>query len=1771
MRKLLTLLVLALMLSGNSYAQFVSYGFTPTNGTYTEITGGTMLGTETSDDQRYVDPAVPTGGTTLTGIGLPIGFDFVFNGSTFDRFAVNTNGWISLGQSAATPSVDIASSSSYSPLSSTTVPANPVLRNRIAGFARDLQSRVGAEIRYETIGTAPNRVCVIQWKDYKRYGSSYTDEHLNFQIRLNETTNMVDIVYGYVIGSISATAQVGLGGIDATQFLNRTSTTGWDATIAGAANSATMTYSDVLVPASGLTWTFGAMLPLAATYVSPVDGAVGMPTNVSLNWTPNTTGGGAATGYLVYYGSDNPPTNIANGVDVGNVLTYTAPSSLSTATQYFWQIVPYNALGQATGNAIYSFTTTLGVGSLEGFTTNGFGIPLGGVNVSISNGISTYSTVSGPNGAYQINLVTASPYTLTATLEGYNTTVMEIEVAPSTITYENVVMTRPSMAVTPNPYNVSVNPNEMVNGALNVLNNGDGQLTWTASINYTSPGPNTWLSLGSTTGMVPAYSNFDVPVAFNATGLASGAVKTAEITFTSTPNVGTVVIPVSMTVFGTPLNVPENLEAVLSNPVAGTVTLSWDFVSGGSFQYFLIKRNGVQVGTTMNMTYTDALPVYGVYSYTVQAAYAEGNSAPAGPVTIEWANPTLVLNPTSLYNEQYPNSSEPVNLRISNTGEGTLSFSFPEYAARQLVNSPGFTPNQRSTVEHVNVSKGANDPTDGQGNRNLRGAGGPDQFGYLWIDSDETGGPAYVWNDIAATGTLVTGLTDDNVVGPFPLGFSFPFYENTYSTISVSSNGYLTFGTSSSLSNQNIPNSSTPNDVIAWCWDDLHGAGAGSTVHYQNMGDYWVIQFTNYHEYPSSGTGTITAQVHLYKSGDIHMYYNNIAGGFDITSATVGIENSTGTIATNINYNSAYLHNNLAIWIGLPVPSFITSVTPASGFVAPGEFVDVTATFTSDDEDFPAPGTYTEELELNTNDLANANVMIPATMVVYFPGMISGTVTSAVDGSPIFGAVVTAGMYSTSTNEDGTYSMMVDAGTYTMNFSKTGFTSTVVNGVVVTETNTTMVDAELEEGFYPPTLVYAEVNAADTQVEVTWGVPRPDYEILYDDGTAENYAAWALPGNMNAVKFTPAGYPATITGGKIYVGDGSFPNNTTGFLGTTFGAILLDDDGANGLPGTTLDSVEVTVNNYGWVMISGLNATITEGSFYLGMVQGEISPNVAPIGIDQDIPTVYRSYSRSVTTGGNWALSPFQDMMIRAFVSGPASDDDAIINMASTQVRNPAKQRALISQSAALAQSGVEGEGQFRAIQNGETSRDVTSYKVWRISDFDPNVGPETGTLTLLNGNVPNTNYTDNTFNPLPEGWYAYAVAANYTNGGESEKAYSNIVGHRKLVDVTVNVSLTTGGSPAGAIVRLTGQEYPYDVVTQTVPEDGTVVFEDVNKGSYELFAAKVGFDDYIITPNIQSNRTFNIILLEKKYKPRNLYVDALTLVATWDEPLAVSVLEDFENAVFPPAGWQALTQNTTGWFGTTNGGSTNFPIPSHTRYAAVNDDIDNGDGCCDYLITPEMDWTNLDSYRLNFASYYSGTYSQSAYIEISTDAGATWTVINTLQPAPGGWVDLEVDLTQYSGANGLSSVWLAFHADDNGEWSSGWAIDDVQIASGGVPFDGYGVFLDGTLVDNTPEETYTYRNLNYGQTYLAGVAALFSSGYSELDTYRFTSVYLYPPDSLEGMSPEGTDYAHLWWLPPSSPTGLGDNTENLPVIIAQPAAEIALDIDRNRTFPQRN
>jgi len=93
--------------------------------------------------------------------------------------------------------------------------------------------------------------------------------------------------------------------------------------------------------------------PSPATSPSPADDATGIAITTDLSWTAP---GGTVTGYKVYFGTDNPPTNIENGTTQTGT-TYDPSSDLSYSTQYYWKIVPYNANGDATGCVIWDFTT----------------------------------------------------------------------------------------------------------------------------------------------------------------------------------------------------------------------------------------------------------------------------------------------------------------------------------------------------------------------------------------------------------------------------------------------------------------------------------------------------------------------------------------------------------------------------------------------------------------------------------------------------------------------------------------------------------------------------------------------------------------------------------------------------------------------------------------------------------------------------------------------------------------------------------------------------------------------------------------------------------------------------------------------------------------------------------------------------------------------------------------------------------------------------------------------------------------------------------------------------------------------------------------------------------------------------------------------------------------------------------------------------------------------------------------------------------------------
>jgi hypothetical protein len=199
-------------------------------------------------------------------------------------------------------------------------------------------------------------------------------------------------------------------------------------------------------------------------------------------------------------------------------------------------------------------------------------------------------------------------------------------------------------------------------------------------------------------------------------------------------------------------------------------------------------------------------------------------------------------------------------------------------------------------------------------------SGGPDTFGYTWINSDDPEGPTFGWVDISATGTPVT-LTDDSATPAISMGISFPFYFNVYNDIYIGSNGLLSFNPSpTSLSNQNFPNPSTPNNVIAPFWDDLNPSQSGypGQIWYEHdaVNDRFIVQ---YNVVAYGGTVFLQFQAILQADGDMLLQLLNVDEA-DAVNATVGIENADGSDGLTATYltTGALLHDELAFYFARP-------------------------------------------------------------------------------------------------------------------------------------------------------------------------------------------------------------------------------------------------------------------------------------------------------------------------------------------------------------------------------------------------------------------------------------------------------------------------------------------------------------------------------------------------------------------------------------------------------------------------------------------------------------------------------------------------------------------------------------------------------------------------------------------------------------------------------------------------------------------------------------
>ena len=488
-----------------------------------------------------------------------------------------------------------------------------------------------------------------------------------------------------------------------------------------------------------------------------------------------------------------------------------------------------------------------------------------------------------------------------------------------------------------------------------------------------------------------------------------------------------------------------------------------------------------------------------------------------------------------------------------------------------------------------------------------RGQGGPDSFGYTWIDSDEDGGPNWEWTDISETGTLIEGLGDDNVIGPFEMPFDFPFYGQPKNHFWVSANGCVSFNEQLlTFENSPIPTNSNYIDFIAWFWDDLMIDTAISRVYYQNYEEKTVVQFTKMVHYPGSES-FISGQVIMTVNGAIFIRYRMVSQDFETTSATVGLQSGNTEMGLQVAYNQEYVHSEMALRFDLH-RNFITTVHPSTLTLMPGGQEHIWITYSSVGY---TPGTYEQELQCNTSlhDLAPQiflhNVMhVANTEQAGFKGY----VTDAATGYAINDVNVQAGDHSVYSNGNGYYELPLDQGSYNVTFSREGYQTRIIEDTTALP-GYSILDVTLEP-VNPTYFLVGRVYAGDNYIESGFAY---GYRLV-EDTVVAIYAEMVGPEGWYEFTGLAAGHyivKAEPSPSSIYYGD---------YLPTYYGDVLHWEDAAiielaGSTDGKHIHLVPVT------------NAPEGPGSIS-GTIEGDSSSATIPIILrTTDLQTAVMTYS----------------------------------------------------------------------------------------------------------------------------------------------------------------------------------------------------------------------------------------------------------------------------------------------------------------------------------------------------------------------------------------------------------------------------------------------------------------------------------------------------------------------------------------------------------------
>lgn len=461
--------------------------------------------------------------------------------------------------------------------------------------------------------------------------------------------------------------------------------------------------------------------------------------------------------------------------------------------------------------------------------------------------------------------------------------------------------------------------------------------------------------------------------------------------------------------------------------------------------------------------------------------------------------------------------------------------------------------------------------------------GGPDQYGYIWKDSNEPGGPAYQWWDITQVGIQLGGLGDDNFIGPVSLGNVYPYYWYNVSKCWVGSNGYISFGPGNLAANfPAIPNPTGVNDYIAGHMADLTFLGINNPgeVYFYANADSFCIEYVNvpYWSPTSPGyTGSNTFEIIMNRAD---------------SSITVNFLSCTGSSQSNFSTGIENVSGNMGLQplISQPFPSYtIKYYYPQNTTYL---VVDASVSWNGNDANggiFLANNT--GPYPLWTEVMNQGNVNLPQLDV-------TGKVTD------MFNNVIVSDLYQVAPG--------LPPGQPTqINFTNAPYSPTTLG----TKRYVTTIAPVFMDSIAVNDSIIQEIVVIDT----TQQTMRLCYTENHSNPVLSSISWNGGQGGVG-MYLAPPTYPARIVSTNFILA-------TSPASGIAFYAKVFDDNGPNGTPGTLLDSVAVMGQNIipNQVITVPLSSpvTINSGGVY---VEWEMATTTVAIAADLTPPFSRRSY-----------------------------------------------------------------------------------------------------------------------------------------------------------------------------------------------------------------------------------------------------------------------------------------------------------------------------------------------------------------------------------------------------------------------------------------------------------------------------------------------------------------------------------------------------------------